>query len=535
MRADQLFENIGAVDEELLARSEANAAEARRKRRLRVIWSAAAAAAVVVIVGVAIAMKTGIFRNKKTPKEPANNTVTAGSAERTIDLAKDEVLGKYLIASRVMPAMNTAPEVADYIDASGILDSDGYKKAEAAFEDQYRPYREKLQEYGVAKAVSPVNAFNEKAMSMLLANRGGANRTYSPINIYFALAMLSELTDGNTRAELLSLTGADTVQDLRTRANAMWEHLYKNDEHGKLILGSSLWLREKTEASDEPNYNTETLQRLADYYYAASFRGKMGSAEYDNALRQWLNKQTGGLLKDAVDGISLDPETVLALATTVWFAEKWQGPFDESLTSPGVFHAADGEKQAEFMNTLLYSQLYYYGDNFVSVPLRFISEANASMWFVLPEEGSTVDDLLTDPEVLALLEQGYGYQKTEQALIDLTVPKFDISYSCDLCGVLEKLGVKDVFNPETSDFSSMVTDETVGYYVSEMKHSARVRIDEKGAEAAAFTEIAAFGTSLPTEQLVLRFDRPFLFVIRSESGIPLFVGVVENPQSASAS
>ena len=178
--------------------------------------------------------------------------------------------------------------------------------------------------YGVQKAVSGVGTFNAKAMLALLANRDGENRTYSPINIYMAISMLAELTDGNTRAELLALAGAESMEDLRTRANAMWEYLYKNDEHGKMILGASVWLRDEPEgdASDKIMYNTETLKRLADNYYAASFHGVMGSEEYDNVLRKWLNTQTGGLLKDAVDGLSFDPETVLALATTVWFSGK---------------------------------------------------------------------------------------------------------------------------------------------------------------------------------------------------------------------
>ena len=534
MRADQLFENIGAVDEELLARSEANAAEARRKRRLRVIWSAAAAAAVVVIVGVAVAMKMGIFR-KKAPKEPTDvtNLVTAG----TIDLTKDETLRKYLIASRVMPVMKTAPKVEDYLDSTGMLDYTAYDAACEDWKAQIKPYREKLVQYGVQKAVSGVGTFNAKAMLALLANRDGENRTYSPINIYMAISMLAELTDGNTRAELLALAGAESMEDLRTRANAMWEYLYKNDEHGKMILGASVWLRDEPEgdASDKIMYNTETLKRLADNYYAASFHGVMGSEEYDNVLRKWLNTQTGGLLKDAVDGLSFDPETVLALATTVWFSGKWGKTFEESQTSTGIFHAASGDVTADFMHEDVISGNYYYGDRFVSVSKYFGEEARAGMWFILPNEGVSVDDLLNDPEVLAMLEQGVTYQKRGYARIDLSVPKFDVSYSCDLRETLQGLGVKDVFDPTVSDFTPMVADNSVGYYVSKMKHDARVRIDENGAEAAAVTIVMAEGTSLPEDEITFTLDRPFLFVIRQNDGIPLFVGVVENPQPASAS
>ncbi|MBO4626363.1 MAG: hypothetical protein J5645_00075 [Lachnospiraceae bacterium] len=534
MKAEQLFENIGAVDDELLARSEANAAEARRKRRFRMMRIAAAAAVIVVIAGVAVAMKTGIFR-KKAPKEPIDETnlVTAG----IIDLAKDETLRKYLIASRVMPVMKTAPKVEDYLDSTGMLDYTAYDAACEDWKAQIKPYREKLVQYGIQKAVSGVGTFNAKAMLSLLADRNGENRTYSPINIYMAISMLAELTDGNTRAELLALAGAESIEDLRTRANAMWEYLYKNDDHGKMILGASVWLRDEPEedASDKTMYNTETLKRLADNYYAASFHGVMGSEEYDNVLRKWLNTQTGGLLKDAVDGLSFDPETVLALATTVWFSGKWSKTFEESQTSTGIFHATSGDVTADFMHEAVFSGNYYYGDRFVSVAKYFGEEASAGMWFILPNEGVSVDDLLNDPEILTMLEQGETYQKRGYARIDLSVPKFDVSYSCDLRETLQGLGVKDVFDPTVSDFTPMVADNSEGYYVSKMEHDARVRIDEDGAEAAAVTIVLAEGTSFPKDEITFTLDRPFLFVIRQNDGIPLFVGVVENPQPASAS
>ena len=100
---------------------------------------------------------------------------------------------------------------------------------------------------------------------------------------------------------------------------------------------------------------------------------------------------------------------------------------------------------------------------------------------------------------------------------------------------LYRLGVKDVFDPTVSDFTPMVADNSEGYYVSKMEHDARVRIDEDGAEAAAVTIVLAEGTSFPKDEITFTLDRPFLFVIRQNDGIPLFVGVVENPQPASAS
>ena len=70
-----------------------------------------------------------------------------------------------------------------------------------------------------------------------------------------------------------------------------------------------MWLR------DDLSYNQDTLKTLAENYYASSFQGNMSDEAYSQALRDWLNEQTGGLLQEQAEGIQLRLETVLALAT----------------------------------------------------------------------------------------------------------------------------------------------------------------------------------------------------------------------------
>ena len=62
-----------------------------------------------------------------------------------------------------------------------------------------------------------------------------------------------------------------------------------------------------------------------------------------------------------------------------------------------------------------------------------------------------------------------------------------------------------------------------------MQHAARVKIDEEGCEAAAFTAIIADATAaMPQELPVVEMDldRPFAFAITGADGLPLFVGTV---------
>ena len=103
--------------------------------------------------------------------------------------------------------------------------------------------------------------------------------------------MLAELTDGDSREQILSLLGSETIEDSRDLAHRVWNYLYVDDGAGTVIPASSLWLRE------DMGYVEETMDLLAENYYASSFQGEMGSQEMDQALQGWLNDQTGGLLE----------------------------------------------------------------------------------------------------------------------------------------------------------------------------------------------------------------------------------------------
>ena len=91
---------------------------------------------------------------------------------------------------------------------------------------------------------------------------------------------------------------------------------------------------------------------------------------------------------------------------------------------------------------------------------------------------------------------------------------------------LKELGVIDIFDARTADFTPLCPEEE-GIFLSQAKHAARVKVDEQGIEAAAYTVMMAAGSAMPPDEEVdLVVDRPFLFVITSRTGLPLFAGVV---------
>lgn len=365
-----------------------------------------------------------------------------------------------------------------------------------------------------------MDACMQSLIPALLDGTPGENRAASPLNVWMALAMLAETTEGTSRRELLELLNVPDLETLRTRANALWRACYCDDGLKTSLLGASVWLR------DDKRYSRSTLDRLAEHYYASAFSGPMGEPEYTKALRDWTDEHTGGLLTERINGMELRPDTVLALITTVYFKTPWQDEFFR--TESGSFHSPRGDREAEFMLEGS-TAACWFGADFTAAG-KGLKEGGA-MYFLLPGEGVSPEALLEEEETLRFLSGAAGRESVENrhVILDLSVPKFDVSAQLALEEPLKGLGVEAIFDPARADFSPLAETGTSGIWVTDARHAARVMIDEKGVTAAAFTEFAAGAGEPPEERVELRLDRPFLFVLTNEDGLPLFVGIVNEP------
>ena len=150
----------------------------------------------------------------------------------------------------------------------------------------------------------------------------------------------------------------------------------------------------------------------------------------------------------------------------------------------------------------------------------------ASMVFVLPNEDTTLADLIADG---ALLE---AVRDLDASVIDveLHVPKFSCETTVeDMDAALARAGFSSVKMP---DLSPMVGRDAVP---ASCVHGAKIAIDEDGIEAGAYFAVVAAG-ALPDEweppkPRVIVLDRPFAYVVVSRTGQPLFMGTVCSPEA----
>ena len=336
-------------------------------------------------------------------------------------------------------------------------------------------FREELPRH--AEALAP---FFEKSTRQILSGHGGENQIYSPLNLYMALSMVAEITDGSTRGQILDLLGAPDIESLRDQSEGLWLMSSLNLYGGETDLANSMWL------NNSIDYKQETLDILAGDHFAESFRGQPGTEEYNKLLQDWTNEKTRNLLEDSANSLEMPPSC--------------------------------------------------RGEHFGAASLSF--RGGTGMTFILPDEDSGVDALLAEGgdlwDFLSWQAMQWadpntpGWDDSTWAKIELALPKFDVSSNSDLIGHLETLGMTDAFDPAVSDFTPLMNTD-VPVQISKVNHAARVMVDEEGCTAASYVMVAAGDTMGPDEIIDFTLDRPFIFVIHTADGMPLFAGVVNRP------
>lgn len=375
---------------------------------------------------------------------------------------------------------------------------------------QYRGYEDAL------------DAFFAKTVPEFLADANEQTIVYSPLNVYMALSMLAEITDGTSRQQILDLIQVDSIDALRTQSNAIWNANYCDDGAVTSILANSLWLR------DGMKYKPEPINILAEQYYASTYQGNPTSRAYNQAYQNWLNDQTGGLLKQQIKDLNFSSEMIITLASTIYFKAKWDDEFAKEDTVQDIFYSNDGEITCDFMKQSMDS-CYYGGEQFSAVQLPL--EESGAMYILLPDEGVDLNTILSDESAMQFLVNPMEWKNQRTSKVHLSLPKFDVNSQLQLVTNLKKLGVTDVFDALTSDFTPLLEPEVLSF-VSSVLHGARVQIDEEGCIAAAYTEIMSKdGAMFLEDEVTFTVNRPFLFMITSEVGSPLFVGTVNQPNT----
>lgn len=296
----------------------------------------------------------------------------------------------------------------------------------------------------------------------------------------------------------------------------------RSEDGGRLDIANAVWLNETLEVGD--NF----INTAKEIYEAEIFEAALSESADD--VNSWVSEKTNGMIPQMLDE-EPGSDIAMLLLNALYFNGVWDTPFDESLTEDRIFYREDGTTvELPFMNKHEDRTQYIKTENAEGVRL-FYNDYRQSFVALRPTDGKSIHEFAAAFEKDTLKN---ALSAAEMRDVDLSMPKFEQEDEIDMSDLLRDMELGIIFDQNQADFSKMGTMNGYPLFVSKVIQKSAVRVDERGTEAAAATEVEMEMAALPMENqkgpVKLVLDSPYAyFIMDSESGIPLFMGVMDDP------
>lgn len=343
-----------------------------------------------------------------------------------------------------------------------------------------------------------------------------SNIIISPLSISVALSMAANGAEGETRTAMMNAlrTGSETPESINKAYQDLTKALLNVDKRVLISIANSIWI--------EDNFPVKKNFKdiLTEYYSAEGRSFDINDSGVPGEVNSWIEGKTNGLIKNMLDG--LDPATVMLLINAIYFKGQWSSQFDKSLTAPADFYKTPEQSISVQMMNQKNNYNIFKGSGFTLAEFPY-GQGNYVMDVILPDANSNLNDItqnLSSDNFDSYIENLHGQE------VQLSFPKFKYGYKKELKDILSDMGMGIAFS-EAADFSNI---SDIDILISFVLHQAFIETNEEGTEAAAATIVGISTTSMPSGPMVLKLDRPFLYVIReTTTNSILFMGRLSDP------
>lgn len=420
------------------------------------------------------------------------------------------------------------------------------------------PEVKKMSEYRIEEGLSNFD------LSFLKIENPRKNMIYSPLSIKYALGMLEEAADGETKEEIASILSDYQIKQ------------YTNSQN--MSFGNALFIR------DSFNARSDYKSLLAKNYNADIITDSFKSAD---TINSWISNKTLNLINNITDDDSIK-NLDFVLVNALGIDMEWNNKFfissdfnnkrdenikyscDYSHINNTYWNAPEAVSSSEFNNEKnkvsgmkIYATLNNYDiiNELGEENIRKTVTEEFTKW--AKEEGKEYDG--TTLEYIAIMPTNEELEEfientTAEEITDLIgnlkelklenfkdgviteitgyIPKFKFEYELSLINDLKKMGIEKVFKKEEANLTNLCEDDNA--YISEDKHKANIEFTQDGIKASAASMIGGLDAGdwfdyifdAPIEKIDLTFDKPYMFLIRDKSnGEIWFAGNVYEPLS----
>lgn len=370
---------------------------------------------------------------------------------------------------------------------------------------------------GEQRTIASSNRFAFDLFRSVNARFADTNLFISPLSASFALGMTLNGADGETFegiSQALRLFETD-----RSRINAgyrdLLDLLLHLDPAVEMRIGNAIWYR------DGFPFHQAFFDTVSHYFGARVEGLDFGDPAVVPRINAWVDTATAGKITKVLDDI--DDGIVMLLMNAIYFKGSWRSQFDPGDTQNAAFATERGTSYTARMMHLPTQQVAIATLNGIEAVDLPYGSAAFTMTAILPPAGTDVDAFI---ETLDQFKWDAIVGALHQTKADVYLPKFRMAWEDTLNADLKAMGMANAFCEGCANFTrlSPVGDQL---FISFVKQNTFVNVNEEGTEAAAVTTVGIGVTSAPPS---IRFDRPFVFVIRERlSGTILFMGKVAVP------
>lgn len=336
------------------------------------------------------------------------------------------------------------------------------------------------------------NKFDYKFIKQI---EGNDNTLVSPLSMAYLLSMIQSGAKGSTLNELnialdnYDLQPMENIDSKISMENSMWiNNKYKNDINNTFATALKI------------NYHSEVLY---DEF-----------ANADN-INKWVSEKTYNMINELFPSDSVNSvDTIMALVNAIGINFKWDEEFDCNKTTMGNFL----DKNVYMMNSNeKYLESDYY-TGFIKDYEKLSDNSQYEFIGLLPKKD--IQDVINN------ISNDVIKNSITESEAHIQIPRFKYEYNVNnVKGILESLGIKDMFNKEKANFGGIAED----IYVSSIVQKTYIDFMESGTKAAAASGGAFDITSAAKEKEVI-FNKPFVYLIRKKGSNNIyFIGIVNTP------
>ena len=336
------------------------------------------------------------------------------------------------------------------------------------------------------------NKFDYKFIKQIESND---NTLVSPLSMAYLLSMIQSGAKGSTLNELnialdnYDLQPMENIDSKISMANSMWiNNRYKNDINNTFATALKI------------NYHSEVLY---DEFINA-----------DN-INKWVSEKTYNMINELFPSDSVNSvDTIMALVNAIGINFKWDEEFDCNKTLMGNF--LDKNVYMMSSNEKYIESDYYTG--FIKDYEKLSDNSQYEFIGLLPKKD--IQDVINN------LSNDVIKKSITESEANIQIPRFKYEYNVNnLKGILESLGIKDMFNKEKANFGGIAED----IYVSSIVQKTYIDFMESGTKAAASSG-GAFDIKSAAEEKEVIFNKPFVYLIRKKGSNNIyFIGTVNSP------